>query len=167
MRCFSHRNCSGPLRWAAVLSMSLGLLACSGSHEPRRMSPSPAGHVHVAPTTNVPALLGISIDELRQRLGPPQPLPAQFTSSEASALLYTSRGRLDSLLAFRTGGLLLLATYNAQSRRVRDFLLLGHHEDSLMGRARLRPSAGNYLLMPVFGDSHSFRLLGLRVIPTK
>jgi hypothetical protein len=125
------------------------------------------GHVQVAATTDVPALLGLPIDTLRHRLGPPQPLPKQFASSEVGAQLHTARGRLDSLLVFRTGGLLLLATYNAQSRRVRDFLLLGHHEDSLMGRAHLRAGTGRYLVMPVFRDSRSFRLLGLRVIPTK
>ncbi|TVT42795.1 hypothetical protein FNT36_01495 [Hymenobacter setariae] len=160
-----RRKWPGPVRWVAVLSSGLGLLSCSGSHEPPRMPPQ-VGHVQVAPTTDVPALLGLSIDTLRQRLGPPQPLPRQFTTSQASALLYTSRGRRDSLLAFRTGGLLMLATYNTQSRRVRDFLLLGHHEDSLMGRAHLRAGAGSYLVMPVFRDSRSFRLLGLRVIPT-
>lgn len=169
MRCLPHRKCPGPLRWAAVLSigLSLGLLGCSGSHEPHRMPPPHVGHVQVAPTTDVPALLGISIDELRQRVGPPQPLPAQFATSEISPLLYTSHSRLDSLTVFRTGGLLVLTTYNVHSRRVSDLLLLGHHEDSIMGRARLHSSAANYLVMPVFQDNRSFRLLGLRVIPTK
>lgn len=167
MHCLPHRACFGPLRWAIALGIGLGLPGCSGSHEPSRVMPAQVGHVQVAPTTNVPALLGNSIDELRQRLGPPQPLPAQFATSEASFLLYTSRDRLDSLAVFRTGGLLLLATYDAHSRRVRDFLLLGHHEDSLMGRAHLRSGAANYLIMPVFQDVRSFRLLGLRVIPTK
>jgi hypothetical protein len=60
-----------------------------------------------------------------------------------------------------------VASYNARSRQVRDLLLLGHHEDSLMGRAHLRPNAATYLVMPVFRDNRSFRLLGLRVIPTK
>jgi hypothetical protein len=167
MRCLLHRQCFGSVRWIAALGIGLGVLGCSGSHESRRTPLSPVEHVQVAPTVNVPALLGISIDGLRQRIGPPQPLPSQFTTSEAGALLYTSRGRLDSLLAFRTGGLLVLATYNTHSRQVRDLLLLGHHEDSLMGRARLRSNTSDYLVMPVFRDSRSFRLLGLRVIPAK
>jgi hypothetical protein len=142
------------------------MLGCSGSHEQHRVSP-PLGLVQVAPTADVPALLGMSIDGLRQRLGPPQPLPAQFTTSQASTLLFASRGQFDSLATFRTGGLLVLASYDAHSRRVRDLLLLGHHEDSLMGRAHLRPNAAEYLVMPVFRDNRSFRLLGMRVIPTK
>jgi hypothetical protein len=165
MRSLPRRSCPGPMRWVAALGIGLGLLGCSGAHEPHRAPPPRVGHVQVAATTDVPALLGISIDGLRQRLGSPQPLPSQLMTSEAGALLYASRGQLDSLLAFRTGGLLLLATFDAHSRRVRDFLLLGQHEDSLMGRAHLRSTAANYLIMPVFHDNRSFRLLGLRVIP--
>jgi hypothetical protein len=167
MRVSSCRGCSGPVRWVAALGISLGALGCSGAHEQHRVPLPPAEHVQVAPTTDVPALLGISIDGLRQRLGTPQPLPKRFATSEASRLLYTSQGRLDSLMVFRTGGLVVLASFNIHSRQVRDLLLLGRHEDSLMGRARLQPNAANYLVMPVFHDNRSFRLLGLRIIPTK
>jgi hypothetical protein len=167
MRGLPHRGCPRLVRWVAALSLGLSTLGCSGSHEQRRVPLPQVRHVHVTPTTDVPTLVGLSIDGLRQHLGPPQPLPAQFTTSEASDLLFTSRGRLDSLLAFRTGGVMVLATYNSHSRQVRDLLLLGHHEDSLMARAHLRTGAANYLVMPVFRDSRSFRLLGLRVIPTK
>lgn len=154
------------VRRLAAVGGSAVLLGCSGSHESRRVPPPEAGHVHVAPTADVPALLGLSIDGLGQRLGPSVPLPQRFLSSEASRLIYAAGGQLDSLKTFRTGGLLVLATYNAHSRQVRDLLLLGHHEDSLMGRARLRTSSPNYLVMPVFRDNHSFQLLGLRIIPT-
>ncbi len=167
MHCLPHRRYAGVVRWVAACSIGLGMLGCSGSHEPRRVPPHPVEHARVAPTADVPALLGISIDELRQRLGPPQPLPHQFITSEAGAILHTSQGRLDSLVAFRTGGLQVLATYNTHSRQVRDLLLLGHHEDSLMGRANLRSTTADYLVMPVFRDNRSFRLLGLRVIPVK
>jgi len=166
MHYLPRRKWPGPVRWVAALSSTLVLPSCSGSHEPPRVPPQ-VGHVQVAPTTDVPALLGLSIDTLQQRLGPPQPLPERFTASETNALLYPARGRRDSVLAFRTGGLLLLATYSVQSRQVQDFLLVGHNEDSLMGRARLRSGAGSYLVMPVFRDNISFRLLGLRVIPAK
>jgi hypothetical protein len=68
---------------------------------------------------------------------------------------------------FRTGGLTLVASYNARSREVRDLLLLGHHEDSLMGRAHLQANTPSYLVMPVFYNGNAYRLLGLRVIPAK
>ena len=167
MRCLSCRGRPEPVRWVVALGTSLAMLGCSGAHEPHRMSPPPVRHVQVAPTADVPALLGVSIDGLRQRLGPAQPLPDQLATSAASSLRPTSPGQFDSLAAFRTGGLLVLASYDAHSRQVRDLLLLGHHEDSLMGRAHLRANAATYLVMPVFQDTRSFRLLGLRVIPTR
>jgi len=168
MRSLPRRGCPGPVvRGMAVLGLCLGLLGCSGSHEPPRGAPPPRRHVQVAPDVDVPALIGMSIDGLRQRLGPLQPLPEQFATSAASALLFSSQGQFDSLATFRTGGLLVLANYDTRSRQVRDLLLLGHHEDSLMSRAHLRSNATAYLVMPVFRDTRSFRLLGLRVIPTK
>lgn len=150
-------------RWATTLGVGLLLSACSGSHESRHVVASGSEQVQVAPTTDVPALLGISIDGLRQRLGVAQPLPSTLAEDlPESRLAFT-----DSVAAFRTGGLTLVASYNARSRQVRDLLLLGHHEDSLMGRASLRPNAPNYLVIPVFYPGNAFRLLGVRVIPTK
>lgn len=150
-----------PGRWAAALGAGL-LAACSGAHEPRHV-PGGSTHVQVAPTADVPALLGASIDGLRQRLGAPRPLPAALAAALPEARLALP----DSATTFRTGGLTLVASYNARSREVRDLLLLGHHEDSLMGRAHLRADAPNYLVMPVFYNGNAFRLLGLRVIATK
>lgn len=151
--------------WVA-LGLSMLLASCSGAHEPRHVPVPAMVHAQIAPTTDVPALLGASIDGLRQRLGAPVTLPASLRSSAATTVLTGTVGVPDSVAAFRTGGLLLLANYDARSRQVRDLLLLGHHEDSLMGRARLRTSAASYLVMPVFYTGHSFRLLGLRVIAT-
>ncbi|RZK42921.1 MAG: hypothetical protein EOO57_00675 [Hymenobacter sp.] len=149
---------------AAALGAAALLGACSGSHEPHRVPLAPDGHAQIASTTDVPALLGVSIDGLRQRLGAPQPLPASLQATETNALFGAASGKLDSVVAFRTGGLLLLANYDAHSRQVRDLLLLGHHEDSLMSRAHLRANADDYLVMPVFYADKSFRLLGLRII---
>jgi hypothetical protein len=155
---------AGLVRWVAALGVGALLGACSGSHEPRRVLPSPSMHAQIAPTTDVPALLGASIDGLRQRLGAPRPLPAGLQTTETVAVLGAANGKLDSVMTFQTGGLLLLANYDARSRQVRDLLLLGHHEDSLMSRAHLRANADGYLVMPVFYAGKSFRLLGLRVI---
>lgn len=146
----------------SALSLGLLLLGCSGGREPHHMPASVAVHAQVTPTTNIPALLGASIDGLQQRLGPSRPLPPHLTA----VLPETAFNLTDSLTTFRTGGLTLIASYDARSRQVRDLLLLGHHEDSLMGRAHLRANAPNYLVMPVFYADKSFRLLGLRVIAT-
>jgi hypothetical protein len=145
--------------WQLAMALASLLLAnCSSSHEPPRAPASGPARVLVAPTTNVPALLGKSIDGLRQQLGARQPLPADLPDLEMSI---TSP---DSVATFQTGGLILVASYDARSREVRDLLLLGHHEDSLMGRANLRTNATDYLIMPVFYGNNSHRLIGLRII---
>jgi hypothetical protein len=151
-------RCARP-SWQLALALGgLLLAACSSSHEPPHTPGAGPARVQVAPTTDVPALLGKSIDGLRQQLGARQPLPAGLTAID------TSINSPDSLAAFRTGGLTLIASYDARSREVRDLLLLGSHEDSLMGRANLRTNATNYLIMPVFYGRNSHRLKGLRIV---
>jgi hypothetical protein len=154
---------AGAGRGAAALAAGLLLVACSGAHEPRHVAGGGSTHVQVAPTADVPALVGASIDGLRQRLGAARPLPPALAAAMPEARFALQ----DSVTTFRTGGLTLVASYNARSREVRDLLLLGHHEDSLMGRARLQANAPNYLVMPVFYNGSAYRLLGLRVIPAK
>ncbi len=147
----------------AVLLATTGwwLAGCSGAHEPTQVISS-VPHAVVAPTTNVPALLGRSIDELRGRLDTTaRPLPAGYLSLLSNGLAST-----DSLQAFRTGGLQLIATYNRTTRQVRDLLILGPREDSLMGRASLRNSARRYVVLPVFRPDTPNKLLGLRVLAT-
>ncbi|RZK28815.1 MAG: hypothetical protein EOO57_20440 [Hymenobacter sp.] len=138
------------------------MAGCSGGREPHHAPAPGTVRAQVAPTANIPVLLGASIDGLRQRLGPSRPLPPHLAAALPEATLQLA----DSVATFRTGGLTLVASYDARSRQVRDLLLLGHHEDSLMGRAHLRVNAPNYLVMPVFYTDNSFRLLGLRVIAT-
>lgn len=150
------------LRLAAVLlaATSWGLAGCSGAHEPTQ-AVGTTTHAAVAPTANVPALLGSSIDELRSRLGAAYPLPTGYLDP-----LSDGTGSTDSMLAFRTGGLQLVAAYNARTRQVRDLLVLGRQEDSLMGQASLRSNAREYLVLPVFRPDNPHRLLGLRVLAT-
>lgn len=149
---------------------SLWLLAgwvvagCSGSHEPTHTLPTPP-HASIAPTTNVPALLGKSIDGLRSRLGMTQLGSLTLSDPELESSLAIDNS--DSLAAFRTGGLTVLASYNTHTRQVHDLLVLGHHEDSLMARASLQSSARNYLVMPVFLANKPNHLFGLRVINAK
>jgi hypothetical protein len=150
----------------ASLAWGGGLLSgCSGAHEPAQHSPEVSRPImHLAPTANVPALLNKSIEEVQRRLGAAQPLPTIL----ADLTLYNSLApRLtDSVMVFRTGGLLLAASYNTRSRRINDLLLLGRHEDSLMHRAALRTNSSEYLVLPIFRPSRPGALLGLRVIST-
>lgn len=144
----------------AAASMAGG---CSGAHEPAQHAAAGHAMAQVQATANVPALLGTSIEGLRRRLGPSQPLPALLNDPIRQAEL--APRATDSLLTFSTGGLLLTVSYDIRSRRVNDLFLYGQHEDSLMQRAALRPDAASYVVLPAFQSRRPGHLLGVRVIP--
>jgi hypothetical protein len=147
-----------------LLLASGWLSACSGTHEPTQTSPT--AHARVAATTNVQALVGMSIDGLHSRLGSMQPQPANLSEPMQAWREASGLAPHDSLATFKTGGLTLIASYKARTRQVHDLLLLGHHEDSLMARAALRTNASTYLVLPVFASNRPNYLLGLRIVAT-
>jgi hypothetical protein len=152
------------LRTIGWLLASSWLGACSGSHEPIQTS-TVATHAAVAATANVPALLGLSIDDLHSRLGSQQPMPGSFSTLAEVPEVASQLTSRDSLTSFQMGGLTLIANYNAHTRQVHELLVLGHHEDSLMARATLRSSASKYLVLPMFASRRPSYLLGLRIVP--
>jgi hypothetical protein len=154
-----------PARWL-LLAASSWLAACSGAHESAQLSASVA-RAGAAPATNVPALVGLSIDELQRRLGAAQAASASLTDPSGPVAAQSEQAMQDSVVAFHTGGLTLLASYDARTRHVRDLLLLGQHEDSLMAKATLRSNASNYLVLPVFRVNKPNSLLGLRIVAIK
>lgn len=148
------------LSYRACLLLAAG---CSGAHEPTQTQPLPTPpRASLVATTNVPALLGKSIDSLRSELGPAQVVQRDFIDSMVGNIAPVDK--VDSLATFRSGGLTLVASYNVRTRRVRDLLVLGRHEDSLMARASLQANARNYLIMPVFFATKPSHLLGLRIV---
>ncbi|MDJ0365422.1 hypothetical protein QMK33_09670 [Hymenobacter sp. H14-R3] len=148
-----------------LLAGSSWLIGCSGTHESGQAIATPAPHlVNIAPVANVPALLGVSIDGLSRRLGPARSLPPGFANPLQVLAGTPGSDRQDSLTSFRTGGLTVLASYDARTRRVSDLLLLGHREDSLMAQGTLRTNARNYLVMPVFRANKPGHLIGLRIV---
>jgi|GEM_PF-877937 len=155
-------------RWllGALLGVGMGLASsCSGAHEHVQRSPDAprSARVVVAPTTNLPKLLNQPIEMLQQQLTALPVLPGSLI--DATRLNDLAPRVTDSLLTFRAGGLLLIASYDIQTRRVHDLLLLGHHEDSLMQRAALRFDATNYLVLPAFQMRRKSKFVGLRIIP--
>jgi hypothetical protein len=152
-----------PARWL-LLAASSWLAACSGAHESAQMVAS--AHAGAAATTNVPALVGMSIDELHRRLGSSQEPAASLTDPNGPLAGQSEQAMRDSVVTFQTGGLTLVASYDARTRRVRDLLLLGQHEDSLMAKGTLRSNASNYLVLPVFRVDKPNSLLGLRIVAT-
>ena len=152
-------------RWL-LLAASSGLAACSGAHESAQTTASLA-RAGAAPTANVPALVGMSIDDLHRRLGATHTPPTSLTDPNGPLAGQNEQAMRDSVVTFQTGGLTLVASYDIQTRQVRDLLLLGHHEDSLMARATLRSNASSYLVLPVFRTDKPSSLLGLRIVATK
>lgn len=142
-------------------------IACSHSNEPVQEPGHPAVARPIAPrparaVVAVPALLGLSVDELAQHLGPPQRVPASVQTMLAQL---PNTGPADSTQFFRFRGLDILVSYDVQTRRFDDLLLLGPNEDRLMQRAGLSAEAANYLLLPVFYARRPTQVLGLRVVP--
>lgn len=159
------RAASFRTRWL-LLAASSWLAACSGAHESAQVAAS-AARVGAAATTNVPALVGMSIDDLHRRLGAAQTPPASLTDPSGPLAGQDAQAMQDSVVSFQTGGLTLVASYDVHTRQVRDLLLLGHHEDSLMAKATLRSNASSYLVLPVFQVDRPSSLLGLRIVATK
>ncbi|WP_310392092.1 hypothetical protein [Hymenobacter sp.] len=141
--------------------------ACSGTHEPLqdRAAPVVAVPLRSGAKVDVPGLLGLSIDEVSQRLGPRLPVPAGFVDPVVAPLVQRN-APLDSMVLFRHQGLALVASYDHRTRRVSDLLLLGSNESELMSRGQLQIGAAKYLVLPVFQERHPTRLLGLRVVGT-
>lgn len=151
-----------------LVALTLGLGACSGTHEsqPDRAVPLAARPpARDLSGLDVPSLLNLSIDELSRRVGPPQPVPSDFSDPVLVAQMQRNQ-RLDSTALFHARGLAMVASYNHQSRQLSDLLLLGENENELMRRAQLQLSADNYLVLPVFQARRPTQLVGLRVLAT-
>jgi hypothetical protein len=150
--------------WAALLAAAGSSAACSGTHEPLRDAISAA--VQTAPATNefdIPGVVGLSIDELADRLGPAQPVPASYNG--ALAMLLAQQDFLsDSAALFRAATLPVIATFNFKTRQVSDLLVLGDDEQQLMQRANLSLNGQRYLILSVFQPRAPGNFLGLRVV---
>ncbi|MDO7853860.1 hypothetical protein [Hymenobacter convexus] len=155
--------------WAGVVVTvtALGLSACSGAHEQVREHTTARTRPAGRPTAgvDVPSLLNLSFDEMSQRVGPSQPLPAGF-SDPTVAPMPQHNAPLDSMALFRRSGVALVVAYDYKTRRVNDLLLLGNNENELMSRANLQLGADRYLVLPVFRAHQPTELMGLRVLTT-
>ena len=146
------------------VAAGVGLVACSGMHDPHK--PVPVAAVKPAPVPqeyDVPSLLGLNADELAVRLGAPTPAPADY--HDPVTLPLEQRGSLnDSTALFQAGKLPIVATFDARSHQVIDLVVLGPDEEQLMQQANLDPNARDYLLLAVFKARPKGRFLGVRVV---
>jgi hypothetical protein len=148
--------------------LAIGFMsACSGTHESHRdcAVPGVAAPVREVAGLNVPSLLSLSIDEISRQFGPPARVPASFVDPALKPLLQLNEP-LDSTALYRYQGLAIVATYDYNTRQIKDLLVLGSNENELMRRARLKLGAAHYLVLPVFQEKHPTKLLGLRVLST-
>lgn len=145
------------------------LLACSGAQptasdsETNTASASASASVEAvpaAPSLALPSLIGLSIDEVRSRLGKPQEQPAEPSAREKE------KDAADTWKnTFEVQGATLVATFNAHTRVVRDIVLLGTNEEELLHRAGLDPNATEYIVLPVTDSVDVTRTTGIRMVP--
>ncbi|GAA4355009.1 hypothetical protein GCM10023185_17460 [Hymenobacter saemangeumensis] len=151
----------------ALLTASVGWGGCSGAHEQNssKVAARPGRHF-AGPVVDVSAFLGLSIDELYQRVGPPKPLPAGFVDPVTLPLkqrgIYT-----DSAALLQLGPLNMVVTFDINTHQVSDFILLGSDEEQIMYQGNLKLNSEKYLVMPVFEMGRPRQLLGLRVVSKK
>lgn len=136
-----------------------------------RSQPSSEIKSAVAPPTTVPVavdlptLAGYTIEQVRQQLGAPQtqaePPPAQPQPRSSRSLRIKDEGWANT---FETGGVTLIVTFNARTRKVRDIVMNGSNEEELMQRGNLILTAPSYIVLPVFAPEAVTTLLGIRVI---
>ena len=149
----------------ALLVLLCGGAACTRSapvletDAPDRRDLPPAGR-----RLNVPALVGRSIDQVRQRLGPPRETRQQAIGLEPTAeQMRTTKGE-GWINTFEHEGTTIVVTFNARTREVNDLVLLGANEDELLRRGNLDFVADKYLVLPVTDPTAPSRILGIRVV---
>ncbi len=165
-----------PMRPSWVVLMLLAALsalsACLGGTTSSMQDETSAAQLR-QPTTgrqtapraliDLPAALPLLPADFRARFGEPLPLPLGFL--DLGKNLGEGAAPTDSLAMFQPQGLPLIVSFDRRTGAVKDALVLGPDEATLMRQASLAPNAPHYLLLPVFYPSRPGKLLGLRVVP--
>jgi hypothetical protein len=110
---------------------------------------------------NVPALVGLNIDEVRRQLGQPQEGHHQAMGAEPQNA--DPQGE-DWVNTFERQGITVVVTFNTRTRKVRDLVLPGSKEEELMRRGNLSFVSEDYLVLPVIDKAEPSLLQGVRVI---
>lgn len=153
------------MRLAVLLlvgAVGLGMAsACSGAHESGHDNASTAAvPLSNAPRLNMPGLLKLTIDEVRQQIGQARPVPPAFKDPT----LLQQGQPADSTAWFQYRALNVVVTYDHQTRQVKDLLLVGSNEDELMRRGQLQLGAAEYIVLPIYQLHQPTELMGLRVL---
>ncbi|RTQ47746.1 hypothetical protein EJV47_17655 [Hymenobacter gummosus] len=129
--------------------------AAPGTARPERAS---------ARRLNAPALVGRSIDQVRRQLGPPRETAAQAVGLEPTAQQLRATKGEGWINTFEKDGTTIIVTFNARTREVRDFVLLGDNEEELTRRAGLQLVDEDYLVLPVADPAAPSKIIGVRVV---
>ncbi len=122
--------------------------------------PEPATAAAEPVVFDVPALIGLSIEQVRETLGQPQdrnPEPTEL-QLEAGAANEWSNG-------FTREGQDLLVTFDPRTRRVIDLFLSGSDRGVLMQRGNLSSGAREYRIESVRALRDPSKITGITVLP--
>ncbi|GGF23878.1 hypothetical protein GCM10011383_39420 [Hymenobacter cavernae] len=110
-------------------------------------------------------MLGCTIDQVRQKLGSPLETAEQDLGPEPTeAQKHTPAGE-NWNNTFKNKGTTFIVSFNANTRKVHDIIVLGDDEDELMQRSNLTLTALNYIVVPVLNPENTNKVLGVRMIP--
>lgn len=110
---------------------------------------------------DVPALMGKSIDQVRDALGNPNDRNTEPTD------LQFSQGIRKWENLFTRNGIELLVTFDAGSRQVVDFFIPGEDRVALMQLANVRHGEESYIVEFVRAIGDPSRFTGMKVIPVR
>ncbi|WP_135435298.1 hypothetical protein [Hymenobacter fodinae] len=113
---------------------------------------------------DVTQLVGLSIDELRQVLGPAheastskpglEPTPAELKLTNGEGWINT----------FERNGQTIIVAFHARTRKVRDIVLVGTNEEELLQRGNLSLTSSRYIVLPFTQSDSAANISGLRVV---
>lgn len=156
----------GSVRRATIATIfAFAPLALSCGAEPSERPPSTpaAAPAPAVPMVfDVPALVGKSIDEIRENLGPPDDSEPEPTRQQIQL------GAAEWSNTFSADGQVLLVTFNPRTRSVVDLFLPGEDRNLLVQRGNL--ASGNteeYLILPVQGLRDPSRITGIKIVPKR
>ncbi|AYA35889.1 hypothetical protein D3Y59_01780 [Hymenobacter oligotrophus] len=130
-------------------------------------APAARAKSRAAPALNVPALVGRTIDEVREVLGNPREAHAQPLGAEPTAAQWNTGQAREWTNTFDYQDATIVATFDARTRKVRDLVLLGGNEDELMRRGNLDLVSDTYLVLPVPSPVEPSKITGIRVLARK
>ncbi|QJX45447.1 hypothetical protein HMJ29_00250 [Hymenobacter taeanensis] len=159
------------LRYAAfaLTGMLLGLAGCMGTQsaaETTVVTAARPAKPALPVTVDVEQLVGLSIDEVRQVLGPARKTRASELGLEPTAeQLHHTNGE-GWINTFEHNGQTILVAFNARTRKVRDMVLLGNNEQELLQRTNLSLASPRYIVLPFaeLDSADNERVVGVRIV---